>query len=96
MASSTPVVATRIPGFQSVIKDGYNGILVDPKSEKSLAEAVKKLIDNPSLRTSLELNGRLSVEQYSWRKVTNSILRYFNKVKNISNNNAKKSKNKVI
>lgn len=96
MASSTPVVATRIPGFQSVIKDGYNGILVDPKNEKSLAEAVKKLIDNPSLRTSLELNGRLSVEQYSWKKVTNSILRYFNKVKSISNNTSKKSKNKVF
>jgi len=96
MASSTPVIAASIPGFQSVIKDGYNGILVEPKNEKSLAIAIKKLIDNPSLRTSLEINGRLSVEKYSWKKVTNNIIRYFNNVKNIRNNTLKKSKNKVI
>ena len=95
MASSTPVIAASIPGFQSVIKDGYNGILVEPKNEKSLAIAIKKLIDNPSLRTSLEINGRLSVEKYSWKRVTNNIIRYFNNVKNIRNNTLKKSKNKV-
>ncbi len=96
MASSTPVVAASIPGFMSVIKDGYNGILVEPKNEKALAIAIKKLIDNPSLRTSLEINGKLSVEKYSWKKVTNNIIRYFNNVKNIRNNTLKKSKNKVI
>ena len=95
MASSTPVIAASIPGFQSVIKDGYNGILVQPKNEKSIAIAIKKLIDNPSLRTSLEINGRLSVEKYSWKKVTNNIIRYFNNVKNIRNDTLKKSKNKV-
>tara|TARA_Y100001936_G_scaffold215098_1_gene225249 strand:- start:4651 stop:5820 length:1170 start_codon:yes stop_codon:yes gene_type:complete len=95
MASSTPVIAASIPGFQSVIKDGYNGILVEPKNEKSIAIAIKKLIDNPSLRTSLEINGRLSVEKYSWKKVTNNIIRYFNNVKNIRNDTLKKSKNKV-
>lgn len=44
MLAGKPVVASRVGGIQSVIKDGENGILVPPNDPVSLAKAVADVI----------------------------------------------------
>jgi len=63
-----PVVATDIPGVKDHFKDV--AILVPPRDEKSLTEAIIKLIDAPNLRRKLSRRGKeLIVHRYIWKKV---------------------------
>ena len=68
MATSTPIIASDILGTRSVIKKGYNGLLVKPTPE-NIAEAIEKLIKNPKLRERLAKNGLKEVKKYSWNKI---------------------------
>lgn len=47
MAVGLPVITTPIGSSADVIKAGLTGILVPPKDSNSLAQAIRKLIDNP-------------------------------------------------
>lgn len=48
-----PVVASNVGGIPEIIEDGKTGILVQSRDSKGLAEAIKKIIDSPTMRTSL-------------------------------------------
>jgi len=80
MAAGTPVIASRIPGFQSVMTDGREGLMVEPKDEAAFADAIRHLIKDPGLRTQLAVNGRSSVQKYRWSKVADEVLSYYDEV----------------
>ncbi len=61
MSSTKPVVATDIPGCREAVRDGETGFLVPPHDPMVLAQALKKLIDDPALRTRLGQAGRARV-----------------------------------
>ena len=81
MSASTPIVASNIPGFASVMTDGKEGLMFAPKDEASMADAIKRLIDNPGLRAQLAVDGRATVNQYRWGHVANSVLNYYDEVR---------------
>ncbi len=45
MSAGLPVVATKVGAIPDVIKDGFNGLLVDPQNVEQLAEAIYRIID---------------------------------------------------
>lgn len=51
--ASLPVIATTIGGIPEVIEHNKTGILVPPRDSTAIASALKRLIDEPSLRTTL-------------------------------------------
>jgi glycosyltransferase involved in cell wall biosynthesis len=53
MASGTPVIASDLPVVREIIDDGVNGILTVPDSPRSLAHAIERLMDDPSMRATL-------------------------------------------
>jgi glycosyltransferase involved in cell wall biosynthesis len=66
MLYKLPIVATRVAAIPYLVKDGKNGYLVCPDDINDLAGAVKKLIDNKTLRNEMgELNHR-EAQQYNW------------------------------
>jgi phosphatidylinositol alpha-mannosyltransferase len=78
MACGKPVVATNIEGYASVLTDGKEGLLVQPKDEQSVAKALLKLLHNKSLRMSMGNNGLVKAEKYSWQNITRQMLNYYN------------------
>ncbi len=48
-ASALPVVASHVGGVPEIIEDGITGILIPPQDPQALANAVKRLICDPSL-----------------------------------------------
>jgi len=68
MAMSRPVVASRLGQIADVIRDGENGILVDPGDAKALANAIVRLAENNQLREELGAMARQTViSGYTWR-----------------------------
>ena len=74
MAAGTPVVATSIPGFSGVMRDGEQGFLVEPKSEASIADALRVLILDRSLRQRFGAAGRDWAQQYRWNNLAESVI----------------------
>ena len=62
MALETPVVATRIAGVPRLVRDGENGLLVQPDSADALAGALGRLLRDADLRLRLARAGRRTVE----------------------------------
>ena len=77
MASGKPIVASNIEGYSSVMSNGDEGLLVPPKDEEALAEALMSLIEDSSLREKLGTNGSLKAPKYDWSVVTEKILNYY-------------------
>jgi len=53
MAMKKPIIATRINGITEQMSDSVEGILVEPTSVSALTIAIKRLLENPELATSL-------------------------------------------
>jgi phosphatidyl-myo-inositol alpha-mannosyltransferase len=78
MACGKPVVATNIEGYASVLADGEEGLLVKPKNDEYLAEALLKLLNNKSLRLQMGEKGLIKAEKYSWQNITQQVMNYYN------------------
>lgn len=63
MATSLPVVATRVGAVAEQVLDGRTGILVNPGDVSALAEAIIKLVEDAPLREAFGKEGRLRAEQ---------------------------------
>ena len=81
MSASTPIIASNIPGFASVMTDGKEGLMVPPKDEDALAQAIKVLIENPGLRTQYGIDGKAAVNRFRWSRVADEVLDFYNEVR---------------
>ncbi len=61
-AMARPIVATRIGGIPEVVEDGRTGLLVERKDSPALAEAIGRLLNDPSFARGLGQNGRQQIE----------------------------------
>ncbi len=66
MASGLPVVASDIPGYRTVLKDGRQGRLVPPDDAFALADAISTLLENEKLRLAMGAEGRHTAAEYAW------------------------------
>ena len=64
-----PIISCPVGGIPDVIKNGYNGILVEPENPKQLREAILKLMTNEKLRKQISKNCKKEIRKYSWEKV---------------------------
>jgi glycosyltransferase involved in cell wall biosynthesis len=64
MAAGKPVVATRVGEAPHVIDDGIDGLLVDPQDVDGMTAALRRLVDDPQLRTRMGTAARRKVEQH--------------------------------
>ncbi len=78
MACGCPVVATAVSGALDVVQDGMNGLLVAPRNPQGLAEAVERLLIEPSLGKSLGKAARQAVEEhFSWDMITSRYIQQY-------------------
>ena len=66
-----PVIATRSGSISELVKDGETGILVDPEDIQQLAEAMRTLATNQTLRRVYGLAGRVFITQTFSNEVVN-------------------------
>ena len=62
-ACGAPVVSTFVSGIPELIEPGIEGLLVEPRDARALADAMEKLLTQPRLATALARNARAKVER---------------------------------
>lgn len=70
MACGLPVISFDCPsGPSSIIRDGYDGLLVPPEDVAELAISMEKVISDPELRANLGKNAREITDRFAVDKV---------------------------
>lgn len=76
------VVATAVDGTPEIVKDGVNGMLVEPKSPEQIAKAVCELLSNSGKRKLLETNAKQTfVENFSFDAFAQKYVRAYEEIK---------------
>jgi glycosyltransferase involved in cell wall biosynthesis len=63
MACGLPVVTTGISGITELVRDGENGLIVEPDRPTDLADALHRLIKDPELAGHLAERGRSTISE---------------------------------
>ncbi len=79
MSCGRPVVASRISGFQLVMRDGVHGYMIEPADSAELfAAALGRLLDSEADRVRMGAAGRReALERYSWPRVAAQLETYY-------------------
>jgi phosphatidyl-myo-inositol alpha-mannosyltransferase len=77
MASGTPIVASDIKGYATVITHGVDGILTPPRQPDELADAISHLLGNEPLRQQFIQAGLVKAQAYAWTHVARSVMDYY-------------------
>jgi phosphatidylinositol alpha-mannosyltransferase len=74
MACETPIVCSDILGFRDVVADGREALMVPCGDRDAIADALVRVLDDPSLARRLGETGRVNALDYSWSSVTSQVL----------------------
>lgn len=78
MSCGLPVVATKGGALPEVLGDQGCGILVEPKNDQTLAEAIRTIMENVSIRMEMGTKGRERILQnFTWKAVAESMVRVY-------------------
>jgi len=80
MAAHTPVVASDIDGYRSVVQDSVNGVLVPPGDPAALAHALREVATSKALADRLATAGDERAEQLSMRRLAQRYLEIYREV----------------
>lgn len=76
-AMGVPVISSDITGCNEIIKEGYNGLLIPPRSLPRLQQAMEQLCDDPKLIQQMKTVARKTMkakydQQYVWKETVAS------------------------
>ncbi len=73
-AAGTPVVASDIPGYRDVVRDGTDGVLVPRGDATALAETLRDVAVDPARRKAMAAAAREHAPRYAWPTVAGEVL----------------------
>jgi D-inositol-3-phosphate glycosyltransferase len=69
MACGTPVVASRVGGLATIVRDGENGALVPWRDPRLFADRIRPMLTDATYTTTLRRGALETADQYSWGAV---------------------------
>lgn len=63
------LVATSLGGPATFVRDGVDGLIVDPSDSTALGHALRSVVDDSELATRLSRGGRERVTEFTWDRV---------------------------
>jgi glycosyltransferase involved in cell wall biosynthesis len=73
MACGKAVIGSRVGGVVEVIRDGENGLLVDPNNFELLSYNIVALLKDDATRDRMGRNGRAFAELHDWSRVAEKV-----------------------
>jgi len=70
MATGVPIITTKVGMAPEIIKNGFNGFIIEIDDIEKLYDATVEILENQELRDKIIKNGLVSIKQYSWERIT--------------------------
>ena len=74
MASETVIIASNIDGYNHLVKHKKNGLLIKPKSSKSIYKAINSIYHNKKMKQEILKNGNNFIKNYGWDAISDKII----------------------
>ena len=74
MASETVIIASNIDGYNHLVKHKKNGLLIKPKSSKSIYKAINSVYHNKKMKKEMLKNGNNFIKNYGWDAISDKII----------------------
>jgi glycosyltransferase involved in cell wall biosynthesis len=75
MAAGAPVITSNVSALPEIA--GGAAMLIDPRSERELRDALRNLLTSPSRREQMVGLGRSNAARFSWTECARQSLRFF-------------------
>jgi phosphatidyl-myo-inositol alpha-mannosyltransferase len=82
-AAGTPVLASDIAGYRDVVRDGVDGLLVPAGDPLALAESLRRVAFDQSLRNRMSAAARTRAERFAWPNVAAEVLDSYEQAKSV-------------
>lgn len=79
MAANKPIIASDFPSHREILSEN-NAVLVEPDNPIALAEGIQKVLDNPELAKRISDQAHKDVQEYTWDKRAERILKVITEV----------------
>lgn len=82
MSCEVPIIATDVGGVSEQIKNDYNGLVIESKNSKLLADKINYLLENDDLRKYMGKNGRKRIieEGWTWKNHAKNVIHIYKKI----------------
>jgi glycosyltransferase involved in cell wall biosynthesis len=80
MAVGRPVVVTSGSGFEEFVRAGRDGLVVPPLHAEALAEALRTLLDDATLRRRLSSSAASRAEEFTATAIVPRYVEYFERI----------------
>ncbi|HEX7096986.1 MAG TPA: glycosyltransferase family 4 protein [Acidimicrobiales bacterium] len=77
MAAGAALVASDLPGYANVARDGRDALLVPPGDATALAKAINELLVSPDLHAEIVASGRARAEHFSMHRLADIYVDYY-------------------
>lgn len=77
MHVGTPVIVGHIGNLAEIVKDGEDGVLIDPTNEDEFAAAVKRIDSDPTYAARISENAKKKATQFSVEKTLEKLVNLF-------------------
>ncbi len=77
MAAETPVVASDLPGYSNVARSGRDALLVEPGDARALADALRRMLTEPSLAAQYVASGDQRARELSMERLAERYLELY-------------------
>ena len=77
-ACGTPVIAARVGGLPTAVRDGISGVLVDGHEASTWADQILTVVTNDALRTKLSTGAIVHASHFGWEDTTDKLISVYN------------------
>ena len=77
-ACGTPVVAARVGGLPTAVRDGISGVLVDGHNAANWANEILNVVTNDALRAKLSAGAIAHASHFGWEDTTDKLIAVYN------------------
>jgi glycosyltransferase involved in cell wall biosynthesis len=81
-AMGLPLITTDMPGCKEVVREGWNGLLVPPRSVEALSNALTRLLSSSRERTTMGINSNSHIDQFDLSHVADQYAEIYHCVLN--------------
>ena len=80
MASGRPIVASDLPSFREILRDGENALLVEAGNPQALVAGITRIRTDPELGARLAQQAAADVREFTWARRAERLERLFRDV----------------